>query len=614
MPRLHVWFTGAFAASGISYLSYWHLYLPHITAQAAFEGKAEFDKQHLQGVLRRLSQLNAAVAQARARNSLSPPAPNSPTDSASVWWTNREKLNFFCELQHLRCLFFALPYLVKGFSLVTRAEASALLRTLNALEAQHCDGLYFRAESLTLFQQMKCLLSFWIYVIGFKWIPALYWRKDTPRRRRFFHDMARRITSILEIETAMTMDTDDTNETMHPSVKPNAVDEEELVEKGGQSVEGVLSSTQYVVFNATHWIEEVGFWACPNNPLLQQTLSPRMEILSSYSNVGGAGDASSPSSDSFFSAIYKRLTFSRPCAAAFPLTFDKHWRTRWANREEDYARRVEHLSHGYPPLVPISDVVSNYQDKPSHILTKRKEFSHDLKSTEDEHTAESDWRSPNTSFGYPLCSDLTSLSSFHQTTQPPLSRARTPHNNLKKDTEDAKYIGKDAGSASSRKAKDISPPPWIPIAVGGLPRLLFVDASLAKPDVRQPTTRTSVYHHLIQTQFPESSPGDPNPLERSNSTSKMPSNEKVRSDRTLCCPIGKEKATLDGIRGDLVRWQGEWCGLPCFSKVWWGRVYGGGRGSRRRGLHYHVGHPISTEELPSELIRCAKRVIESTYA
>ncbi|CCW64896.1 unnamed protein product [Phytomonas sp. EM1] len=570
MPRLHVWFAGAIAASGVSYVAYWHIYLPRVTFQAAFEEKLEIEKQNLQGVFQRLTQLKVSVEHALSKKSFLSPAVDghgvggsgflhNALPSSSVWATNREKLLFFCELQQVRYLFFSLPYLVKGFLLATRAEAASLLETLNAMERQHCDFLNFRDEALSFGQQITCLICFWVYVIGFRWIPALCWREDTPRRRQFFHQLAKRITSALEIETTLHVDAVE-----NPWALANDGEGREIAQTP-------LPPDPYLVLNAVHWIEEVGFWACANNPLLL----PKEPSDGGNPLSSGLRLLSTPS-DSFFRLFGENFTRARPRAVAFPITFAHHWQGCWRRRER-----------GLHSALKI--------DPPS----SREDAS-------EENAARLSEGSPPTSFGYPLTSDLAALEAFLQTTHP--SRAN-PHQNREDHAGTPHSIGKPEGDAFRREKMNPSPP-WIPVAVAGLPRLLFVHPSVSRADKRPRPTRSAVYEHLARKQFSESAPGDQILVEASNAMRE----EMERNENASNASRGGQKETTnalpDHVRASLIEWQQQ-CSLPSFSKVWWGGVYGGR--SRGRGLHYHVGHPTPTEELPSEWIRCAKNAIESAY-
>ncbi|RNF26797.1 uncharacterized protein Tco025E_00953 [Trypanosoma conorhini] len=230
MPRLPVWFGGAALASGGYYVFYHHFYTPRHTTRRRHESAVEAEKLKLQSVLQRYAVLRQMVQKLQ---------------QSSAAATNRERLYIYCELQQLREAFYTLPMRAQSAS-----EKQSVLQDLDAVEVTHCTALNFRDGALTLRQMITCQFCFGLYVVCFCLLDPVLRRVQCEAveraRRRGLHAVSRWMLHRLRIPVTMTL-------------------EDTLPCKNDHS-DGAEAA--YIVFSPQHWIEVVGFWACPTNPLL----------------------------------------------------------------------------------------------------------------------------------------------------------------------------------------------------------------------------------------------------------------------------------------------------------------------------------------------------------
>ncbi|KEG09876.1 hypothetical protein DQ04_04501020 [Trypanosoma grayi] len=171
--------------------------------------------------------------------------------------TNRERLSLYCELQRLREAFYGLPRRAQPV-----ADRQKLLRHLDEMEAAQCTALNFRDEALTLWQSLTCQLCFTLYVLCFCVVDPVMRRlrfgSVERLRRHGLHAVSVWIMHCLQIPTSMTFE----------KALPTR--------SGGSTGDNDDDDPFYVVFSPQHWIEVVGFWSCPTNPLLHD---PRVQLL-----------------------------------------------------------------------------------------------------------------------------------------------------------------------------------------------------------------------------------------------------------------------------------------------------------------------------------------------
>ncbi|KAG5466656.1 hypothetical protein LSCM1_00825 [Leishmania martiniquensis] len=417
MPRLSYWAVGVFAGGGVAYGGYHHVYVPHRAAQLAADQQLDQCKRPHQDAIHAYSRLRAAVEQQSAIMSSFPSSSSaSARQDTSAWHTNSEKVLFFCALQRMRALLLGLPD-----HLITEKDLRAQLQQLSVWEAQHCTELHFRPAPLSTSQTLRSVACFAVYLLCFRVLNPLLsvWAGSARWQARLLHHVAARIAEVLEIKVVLTVE-------------------------GSESHSGTRGvargpSRRYITLNTTHWIEEVGFWACPNNPLLcDQSVSPpaaverqgeddcRLELLRCRPRKACSSNAALPHS---FASRFAPLSLRQPwcylllcgpsaSATAYTTTYAEHWR-RLATQQQ------ERMSSG------------GTSSKAAFLMT-----------------------ATDVSLGYPVLSD-------------------TGHLECNLDDE-AHYI---------------------PVGISGLPRVLYVDAAHAKADVRPRRSREEKYACVQEAQF-----------------------------------------------------------------------------------------------------------------
>lgn len=339
MPRLSFWAFGLIGGAGGAYAGYHHVYLPRQAALLAADQQMQASKAPYQQVVHAFSQLQAALQKQTALHSSLPASASPARPSSSVWHTNAEKILFFCDVQRVRAALLALPR-----HLATERDLCAMLRHLGEWEARHCSELNFRVAPLTWSQTAECALCLALYLLCFRIVGPLLrvWQGgESATAAHVQHRAAARITDALGVRVSMTVEAGD----------------------GVVSSDGAVQP-QYIALNAAHWIEEVGFWACHNNPLLNTAPSagrttPRKLLR------GAAVAATEPLG-------WQRLVWSGPSASAtaYTTTFAALWRcTAAAQRTRDgdsdaaaALAATSEVSLGYPLLSDPSRLDESLRD------------------------------------------------------------------------------------------------------------------------------------------------------------------------------------------------------------------------------------------------------------
>lgn len=280
MPRLHVWAVGALSTASLYHLAYNRVVLPRVTTQHHVEQRLESEKRSLQSVIQQYALLERASQEQEQRDTRAVThAHNDTTRLYSPWQRHRDRLLFYCQLQRVRQAFDQLP---------TRALSESArqhyLHRLQAMQSRGCrDGLLQgRPTALTGLQRARCALCYVVYILCFRCLPRL-WRRDSFRRRAWLHQTAQWILDTLEMSCRMTMDahTSSANETIDSIVQSS--NRHYNADVGQDDLVHTCELHELLVLPTQHWIEEVGFWACANNPLLTPSR------LTSTARTGGTG-------------------------------------------------------------------------------------------------------------------------------------------------------------------------------------------------------------------------------------------------------------------------------------------------------------------------------------
>ncbi|KPA85941.1 hypothetical protein ABB37_00241 [Leptomonas pyrrhocoris] len=240
MPRLPFWGFGAAATAGMSYAGYHFVYEPRQAAQHDEENHLTHVKQPYQDVIHAYACLRAKVEEQLR---------------SAAWCTNADKTVFFCDVQLVRSQLWTLPR-----HLTTEHDLHRMLAELSLWEKQHCTELHFRDKPLLLTQTLRSMVCFALYALIFRVAAPLLglWDGFAGGQAQLLHHTARVITNTLDIGVVMTS-------TEKPRLETRSA-------KDDTHGEGEKSAARYITLSPVHWIEEVGFWACANNPLLTQHL------------------------------------------------------------------------------------------------------------------------------------------------------------------------------------------------------------------------------------------------------------------------------------------------------------------------------------------------------
>jgi hypothetical protein len=344
MPRLQFWGLSAAATAGVSYAGYHYVYEPRHVAQVGEEHHLTVSRRQYQDVVHAHARLRAKVEEQLRSNSSSS---SGAVASAGAWFTNAEKIVFFCDIQLVRRLLWSLPH-----HLTTEQDLRRMFGELSLLEKQHCTELHFRDTPLLFTQTLRSMACYALYVLTFRVAAPLLalWDGLAGRQAWLQHHAARFITNALGIEVVMVV----------AAEKSRLRDESPLVHAGDAGDENSSAASvstldgdtpvRYIMLSTTHWIEEVGFWACANNPLLAQ--HPREE-----------GQASANQSRD---GATVRLLRVSPCGNLTPATtYAQHWRHKAAEelaREKatpDVASLAGAPIPPPPPALPSSPVSSS---------------------------------------------------------------------------------------------------------------------------------------------------------------------------------------------------------------------------------------------------------------
>ncbi|TPP44351.1 hypothetical protein CGC21_5920 [Leishmania donovani] len=420
MPRLSFWAVGMLAGFGVTYGGYYRVYVPQRAAKLAADQRLEQCKLPYQDAIRAYSRLQRAVEQQVAIASSLPSSSAGARPDTSAWHTNGEKIRFFCDVQRMRALLLGLPH-----HLITEKDLRAKLQQLSVWESQHCTELNFRSAPLSFSQTLRSSACFVIYLLCFRVLSPLLraWDSSGGWQARLQHSVSTRIVEALEIKVLLTV-----------------ADCESL---SGSSEAAGGPSRGYITLNTTHWIEEVGFWACTNNPLLhRRPASPpaavgrqgvdscHVELLRGFPITACSSNAAPQDggvSSFTLPALRQRwcdLLWCGPSASATAYTtaYAEHWRRLEARQRERLSRTTE--GGEAASLMTAADV----------------------------------------SLGYPVLSCTSQLECA---------------------------VGHEAY--------------YIPVGISGLPHVLYVDAAHAKPDVRPRRTREETYARVQQAQFAHAS-------------------------------------------------------------------------------------------------------------
>lgn len=509
MPRLPFWGFSTATIAGAWYTGYHFIYEPRQAAQHGEEEQLTQSKLQYQDVIHAYARLRTRLEEHLGKSAaVASASSTSPQESRAAWFTNAEKIVFFCDMQLIRRLLWTVPH-----HLTTEKDLHRMFGDLAQWETQHCTELHFRDKPLLLTQTLRSLACFVVYVLVFRIADPLLslWTGFATGLAQLRHGTAQFITKTLEIDAVMvTEDKPKRNGATH--LQHHEVEEKGMEVGAAQN----SAAVQYVTLSTSHWIEEVGFWACANNPLLTQgrlTEEPTLKHNRERATPSLLCAYSLPSHVSATNSLpWHRASWCMPfpSVSALTITYAQHWR-QVAAAELAKETRGTALSSS-----PVSLL--------------------DVAATE-------------VSLGYPLLTSATSLPSE----------------------------GKDAPRVAAR---------YIPVGVGGLPHLLYVDASHAVTDVRTRQTREEVYAQRQRAQYAHSA--------------------SVVSKGSNAVHASAEPPLLSELQ--MWRVQG---GPPWWRRVWWGGVFGGRRSSATAPsytLRYYVGEPCTAAEYVTAAIEASRAV------
>lgn len=226
-----------------------YVYRPRLKAQEEFESLWEIERRASQAVWQRLALLEQKSRQLDTKRK-----------STALSISTTERLQLFADLQEARASL--LDILTSSNTSIARsmnhAQAVDFLRRLDAIEAIHCTKLSFRRTALSWTERARCFACFCIYLLYFKILPFLF-PSDGVWTPQFYHAVSTIIMDLLDIPCSMEMG-------------PNWMDElYKASEALNPSSSSTLTSSSHrvkLLLPTQHWVEEVGFWACDNNPLL----------------------------------------------------------------------------------------------------------------------------------------------------------------------------------------------------------------------------------------------------------------------------------------------------------------------------------------------------------
>lgn len=334
MPRLPFWGLSAAAAASMSYAGYHFVYESYYVAQRTEEQRLTDSKQHYQDVIHAYARLRARLEQQQQQLGRNGAA-------SSAWFTNADKIVFFCDVQLLRRLLWTLPH-----HAVTEQDLCRMFLELAGWERRNCTELHFRDTPLLFTQTMRSLACYALYVLIFRVAAPLLgmWDGFAGGQVRLLHHAARFITGALEINVVMTTSAAKSSSAeMSNDSSAKSVDEENRKQAAAVQSE---ASAQCITLSTEHWIEEVGFWASASNPLLAQHLRTHKSLKQSQETRSSAP---------------VRLMRGSPAAVT---TYAEHWR---AVAAQDLAREKEPAVSSSPTLVDVAaeEVSLGYPALPS---------------------------------------------------------------------------------------------------------------------------------------------------------------------------------------------------------------------------------------------------------
>ncbi|KPI86337.1 hypothetical protein ABL78_4603 [Leptomonas seymouri] len=311
MPRLPFWGFGAATTAGAWYTGYHYVYEPRQAVRLSEEERMAHFKQQYQDAIHVYARLRAQIEEQLS---------SGASSSNAVWFTNADRILFFCDVQLTRSVLWALPR-----HLTTEQDLHRMLSELSSWEKRHCTELHFRDKPLLVTQMLRSVACFALYVLLFRvaaplldlWVDLAGWQAQLRHRTACF------ITSALEIDVVMTsaekprLEKGSANEDTHRKSDGRAGHMHESTPSG----QG-CTPTRFINFSPVHWIEEVGFWACSNNPLLAQHLHKKTT----------PGEKNN-SSDLALHLL--RVSSKNPSLAITTNTYAQHWRQVAAEKQAE---------------------------------------------------------------------------------------------------------------------------------------------------------------------------------------------------------------------------------------------------------------------------------------
>lgn len=271
MPPLRHWLLGIGLCSASGYLGYHHVYVPRVYQQEPLERQWELERSKAQQLWQELVLLEKFAPQVDQGQKKSEDVSIRPRSFCSKE-RNQKKLSLFYELQRARSSL--LDVLTSRNPIIARSisysQAIDYLHRVQRLQITYCTPLSFHQDSLTLIQKVKYMFSLCLYIFVFQvlpvFIPFSFLDVD------LFHLVSKYIVLTLEIPCSMTI-----AEKVDPEKVVDGSHAISSKEKGKLKLRSMhpaasklreQASSLKIILPAQHWIEEVGFWACENNPLL----------------------------------------------------------------------------------------------------------------------------------------------------------------------------------------------------------------------------------------------------------------------------------------------------------------------------------------------------------
>nr|CCC93547.1 unnamed protein product [Trypanosoma congolense IL3000] len=473
MPRLHMWLLGAALAGCGRYAFRNSRYADWCKDEEAVESVVGTEKYQNSYVTQQWALLNRTVQ-------------DLPHGLCSTNW---ERLFVYCKIQLLRSMVYRIP-----LRAMPEADRKVLLLQMDKLELKQCTALNFRERPLSFLQTVTCQLCYGLYILCFCVIePVLHCFAAEQVCRQFLHNTSKCIVHLLQIPVSMTLE-----EPLGGNSRANDNDK-------------YLNEPCYLVFYPQHWVEVVGFWACPVNPLLTNA--------------------------------WLQLW---PTSLRESIPYDVHWYTEW--------KRMQNGLTAFPREY-TDDNVNNCAVKAPPSLSGATAM-------------EGDNPTMVSSYAYPCASliDSSKLTGIHT-------------------------VGGSCEAITSETVSELRPA-FVPVVSYGLPRVLFVNNSVARSDVRSRRTQKDVYNELQRLQYQEN-------IDGVTGSDGVASAGRVNGVSTSVAE--EEQKQIEKLR--LWKFRG---GAPLWHRITWGSVHGGDsqEGNRdQRELQYRIGSPCSASQIFEEHIQ-----------